>query len=236
MRKRGKKYQDLRNRADRSRLYGLEEAFKLLCEMKAARFDETVEVAFRLGVDPRRAEQMVRGTTVLPHGLGKPVRVVVFAKGEKEKEAREAGADQVGSDDLVKKVQEGWLEFDRAVATRDMMSAVSKLGKILGPRGLMPNPKSGTVTDDVAKAVKELKKGKVEFRVDKTGIVHGAIGKLSFGEQKLRENFIALADTISRARPDSAKGTYIKSISMSTTMGPGIRLDPQGLRDIQSAA
>jgi len=236
MRRRGKNYRELRKNVDRARLYSLDEAFKLVCGLKAAKFDETVDVAFRLGVDPRRAEQMVRGTTVLPHGLGKPVRVLVFAKGEKEKEARDAGADHVGSDELIKKIQEGWMEFDRAVATRDMMSQVSRLGKILGPRGLMPNPKSGTVTDDVTRVVNELKKGKVEFRVDKTGIVHCPIGKISFGEAKLRENFSAIAESILRARPDTAKGTYIKSVTISTTMGPGIKLDPQGLRQLQSAA
>ncbi len=236
MRRRGKNYRELRKNVDRARLYSLDEAFKLVCGLKAAKFDETVDVAFRLGVDPRRAEQMVRGTTVLPHGLGKPVRVLVFAKGEKEKDARDAGADHVGSDELIKKIQEGWMEFDRAVATRDMMSQVSRLGKILGPRGLMPNPKSGTVTDDVTRVVNELKKGKVEFRVDKTGIVHCPIGKISFGEAKLRENFSAIAESILRARPDTAKGTYIKSVTISTTMGPGIKLDPQGLRQLQSAA
>jgi len=235
MKKQGKKYQEIRKKVDRDRFYSPEEGFKLLCELEAAKFDETVETAFRLGVDPRKAEQMVRGTTVLPHGLGRPVRILVFAKGEKEKEAREAGADYVGSDDFIKKIQDGWLEFDRVVATRDMMGSVSKLGKILGPRGLMPNPKSGTVTDDVARAVQELKKGKVEFRVDKAGIVHCSIGKLSFGEDKLRQNFIALADTILRARPDSAKGTYIKSVAICTTMGPGVKLDPQSLRDLQIA-
>ncbi len=236
MRKRSKKYQHIRKKIDRDRLYTPEEGFKLLCEAKAAKFDETVETAFRLGVDPRKAEQMVRGTTVLPHGLGKPVRIIVFAKGEKEQEAKTAGADEVGSDELIKKIQDGWMEFDRAVATRDMMGAVSKLGKILGPRGLMPNPKSGTVTDDVARAVEELRKGKVEFRVDKAGIIHCPIGKFSFGDKKLLENFTVLAETIIKAKPDSAKGTYIKSVAVSTTMGPGVRIDPQTLRDLQSAA
>jgi len=236
MKKRGKRYQHIRNKVERGRLYTPEEGFKVLCEAKAAKFDETVETAFRLGVDPRKAEQMVRGTTVLPHGLGKPVRIIVFAKGEKEQEASDAGADEVGSDDLIKKIQDGWMDFDKAVATRDMMGAVSKLGKILGPRGLMPNPKSGTVTDDVAKAVEELRKGRVEFRVDKTGIIHCAIGKHSFGEKKLLENFVVLAETIIKSKPDSAKGTYIKSVAISTTMGPGIKIDPLSLRDIQSAA
>lgn len=233
MRKRSKKYQELRSKIAAGKLYSLDEAVQLLCGMKAAKFDETVEVAIRLGVDPRKSEQMVRGTTVLPHGLGKNVRVLVFAKGEKEREAQEAGADFVGAEDLIKKIQEGWLEFDQAIATPDMMGQVSKLGKILGPRGLMPNPKTGTVTFEVAKAVAEAKAGKVEFRTEKAGIVHCPIGKLSFGSEKLKENLSALAEQVNRAKPDSAKGTYIRSLVISSTMGPGIKIDPLSLKELR---
>jgi large subunit ribosomal protein L1 len=233
MKKRSKKYNELRNKVGQGKLYTLEEGVKLLCELKAAKFDETVDVAMRLGVDPRKSEQMVRGTTVLPHGLGKAVRVLVFAKGEKEKEAQEAGAEFVGSEDLIKKIQEGWLDFDQAVATPDMMGQVSKLGKILGPRGLMPNPKTGTVTFDVAKAVQEAKAGKVEFRTEKAGIVHCPLGKLSFGYDKLKENLTSLAEQVNRAKPDSAKGTYIRSMVISSTMGPGIKIDPLSLKELK---
>ncbi len=190
-----------------------------------AKFDETVDVSVRLGVDPRHADQMVRGTVVLPHGTGKTVRVAVFAKGEKEKEALDAGADFVGSDELVEKIQGGWTDFDRAVATPDMMGTVGKLGRILGPRGLMPNTKSGTVTFDLAKAVKEIKAGKIEFRVDKGGVVHAPVGKMSFGVAKLKENLDALMETLIRLKPATAKGTYVKGVNVSTTMGPGVRLD-----------
>ncbi|OGP58197.1 MAG: 50S ribosomal protein L1 [Deltaproteobacteria bacterium RBG_13_61_14] len=233
MKKRSKRYNELRNKVGQGKLYTLEEAIKLLCELKAAKFDETIDLAMRLGVDPRKSEQMVRGTTVLPHGLGKAVRVLVFAKGEKEKEAQEAGAEFVGSEDLIKKIQEGWLDFDQAVATPDMMGQVSKLGKILGPRGLMPNPKTGTVTFDVAKAVQEAKAGKVEFRTEKAGIVHCPIGKLSFGYDKLKENLTSLAEQVNRAKPDSAKGTYIRSMVISSTMGPGIKIDPLSLKELK---
>ena len=233
MKKRSKRYNELRNKVGQGKRYTLEEAVKLLCELRAAKFDETVDVAMRLGVDPRKSEQMVRGTTVLPHGLGKAVRVLVFAKGEKEKEAQEAGAEFVGSEDLIKKIQEGWLDFDQAVATPDMMGQVSKLGKILGPRGLMPNPKTGTVTFDVAKAVQEAKAGKVEFRTEKAGIVHCPIGKLSFGYDKLKENLTSLAEQVNRAKPDSAKGTYIRSMVISSTMGPGIKIDPLSLKELK---
>lgn len=197
-----------------------------------AKFDETVETAIRLGVNPAHADQMVRGSVVLPNGLGKSVRVLVFAKGEKEKEALDAGADVVGSDDIVEKVKAGWLEFDRVIATPDMMGSVGKLGKILGPRGLMPNPKVGTVTFDVAKAVAELKAGKVEFRVEKAGIVHTPLGKVSFGVDKLLENIQAVIETIIKLKPSSSKGTYLKSISLSTTMGPGVKVDPLDVRNI----
>jgi large subunit ribosomal protein L1 len=200
--------------------------------MGKAKFDETVDASIRLGVDPKHADQMVRGSVALPHGLGKAVRVLVFAKGEKEKEAQEAGADFVGSDDLMEKIKGGWLDFDRVVATPDMMGSVGKLGKVLGPRGLMPNPKVGTVTFDVGKVVKELKAGKVEFRVEKAGIVHSPFGKVSFGADKLYDNFMALIETIIKLKPASSKGTYLKTISLSTTMGPGVKVDPLDIRNI----
>jgi len=230
MAKRGKRYLESIKKIDRTARYDLDTGLKLLKETKPAKFDESVDIAIRLGVNPKHADQMVRGTVVLPHGLGKPVKVLVFAKGEKEKEAKEAGADYVGAEDLVMKISSGWTDFDKAIATPDMMGMVGKLGKILGPRGLMPNPKVGTVTFDVAKAVKELKAGKVEFRVDKTGIVHTAVGKFSFDADKLKENILALMDVIIRSKPPSSKGTYLKSIAISTTMGPGIKLDPNALR------
>ena len=204
----------------------------MVVAMPGAKFDETVDAAVRLGVNPAHADQMVRGSVVLPNGLGKAVRVLVFAKGEKEKEALDAGADLVGNDDVIEKIKEGWLEFDRVIATPDMMGAVGKIAKILGPRGLMPNPKVGTVTFDVAGAVKELKAGKVEFRVEKTGIVHSPVGIVSFGPEKLRENIHALLDVIVKPKPSSSKGTYIRSISISSTMGAGVKVDPL---DIKSA-
>jgi large subunit ribosomal protein L1 len=210
---------------DRSKNYSLQEGLDLVKEAAYAKFDETVDLAVRLGVDPRHADQMVRGAVVLPNGLGKDVRVLVFAKGEKEKEAKEAGADFVGAEDLVAKIQEGWFDFDTAIATPDMMGVVGKIGKLLGPRGLMPNPKVGTVTFDVGRAVKESKSGKVEFRVEKAGIVHAPVGKASFPAQTLQENILALVDALMKAKPSAAKGTYIKKISVSSTMGPGVRLD-----------
>ncbi|MBW1994447.1 MAG: 50S ribosomal protein L1, partial [Deltaproteobacteria bacterium] len=197
-----------------------------------AKFDESIDVAVRLGVDPRHADQMVRGTVVLPNGLGKEVKVLVFAKGEKEKEALDANADFVGSDDLIDKIKQGWFGFDKAVATPDMMGAVGKIGKLLGPRGLMPNAKTGTVTFDVAKAVSELKAGKIDFRVEKAGIVHAPMGKVSFGAQKIVENISAFLETILRLKPSSSKGTYIKSIAISTTMGPGIKIDTAFVKDL----
>jgi len=196
-------------------------------EISFANFDESVDAAIKLGVDPRHADQMVRGSVTLPHGTGRQVRVLVFAKGEKAKEAQEAGADYVGDDDLVKKIQEGWLEFDKVVATPDMMGAVGKLGKILGPRGLMPNPKVGTVTTNVKEVVKNLKAGMIEFRVDKAGIIHAPFGKKSFDVEKLEENFKALLETLIKAKPASAKGQYVRGIAVSTTMGPGIKVDQQ---------
>jgi len=230
MGKRSKIYLEQRKKIDRTTKYDLDSGLKLLKESARAKFDESVDMAIRLGVNPKHADQMVRGTVSLPHGVGKTVKVLVFAKGEKEKEAQEAGADFVGADDLVEKITSGWTDFDKAIATPDMMGMVGKLGKILGPRGLMPNPKVGTVTFDVGKAVKELKAGRVEFKVEKTGIVHTTVGKVSFEEGKLKENVLALMDVIIRAKPASSKGTYLKSIAISTTMGPGIKLDPNALR------
>ncbi len=224
MPKAGKKY--LKAAAAREkRLYSLEEAVPLLKKIAYADFDETVEVAMRLGVDPKHADQMVRGTVVLPHGLGKSKRVVVIASGEKVKEARDAGADEVGGEDIVERIAGGWMDFDAVVATPDMMRSVGKLGKVLGPRGMMPNPKTGTVTFDVAKAVREIKAGKVEFRVDKTGIVHAPFGKIQFDEKQLYENALALIEAVLRAKPPTSKGKYLKSICISSTMSPGIMID-----------
>jgi large subunit ribosomal protein L1 len=223
MRSHGKKYIAARAQvADRP--YSIEEAIPLVQKVKYAKFDETVELTLRLGVDPKHADQMVRGTVVLPHGLGKTKRVLAIAGGEKQKEATEAGADIVGGEELVEKINGGWADFD-AVATPDMMRAVGRLGKVLGPRGLMPNPKTGTVTTDIAKAVREIKAGKVEFRVDKTGIIHAPLGKTSFGGAQLVENAHALVDSIVKAKPSAAKGKYLKSVTLSSTMGPGIRID-----------
>jgi large subunit ribosomal protein L1 len=230
MSERGKRYLQSREKIDRTTRYDLDDGLKLLKETGRAKFDESVDMAVRLGVNPKHADQMVRGTVVLPHGVGKAIRILVFAKGEKEKEAQEAGADFVGAEDLVEKITGGWTDFDKAIATPDLMGAVGKLGKILGPRGLMPNPKVGTVTFDVAKAVKELKAGRVEFKVDKSGIIHTTVGKISFDAEKLKENVLALMDVIVRAKPASSKGTYLKSIAISTTMGPGVKLDPNALR------
>lgn len=221
-----------REKIDRTRLYGLEEGIEAVLSASYAKFDESVDIAVKLGVDPRHADQMVRGTCVLPHGTGKTMRVLVFAKGEKEREAKEAGADYAGGEDLAKQIQEGWLDFDKAVATPDMMGVVGKLGKILGPRGMMPNPKVGTVTFDVARAVRELKGGKVEFRVEKAGIVHVPAGRTSFGKEKVADNIKAVMESIIRLKPAAAKGVYLKSVSISTTMGPGIKIDPQEIRNL----
>jgi large subunit ribosomal protein L1 len=234
MPKHGKKYLEARQKVNREAKYSLDEALELLKETAKAKFDETVEVALRLGVDPKYPDQQVRGSVVLPHGTGKSVRVLVFAKGEKEKEAQEAGADFTGCEDLVARIQGGWLEFDKAVATPDMMGAVGKIGKILGPRGLMPNPKVGTVTFDVARAVRDLKGGKVEFKVDKTGTLHAGIGKVSFGKEKIRENFMTFFEAILKAKPSAAKGAYIRTLALSTTMGVGIRLNASVLQAEQS--
>jgi large subunit ribosomal protein L1 len=229
---RGKKYQEKVHKHDMSKRYNFQEAVQIALDCAYTKFDETVDIAVRLGVDPKHADQMVRGTVILPHGIGKTVRVMVFAKGEKEKEALEAGADYAGSDEYFEKVQQGWVEFDRAVATPDMMGAVGKLGRVLGPRGLMPNAKLGTVTFDVTKAVKEIKAGKIDFKVEKAGIVHAPMGKVSFGPAKLTENVISFMDTIQRLKPSTSKGTYLKSIAISTTMGPGVKIDPAYVKDL----
>src|SRR3972149_5738720 len=232
MANRGKKYLEAKSKADRNKRYELEEGVKLLLETVYAKFDEGVDLAIRLGVDPKKADQMVRGTVVLPHGTGKKVRVLAFAKGPKEKEALDAGADYVGAEDLIEKISQGWLEFDKAIATPDMMGLVSKLGKILGPRGLMPNPKVGTVTFDLEKAVKEIKAGKVEFKVEKAGVVHVPVGKVSFGFGRLLENIKTLLEVILRVKPPTSKGIYLRSIALSTTMGPGIKIDPLDVRGV----
>jgi large subunit ribosomal protein L1 len=226
----GKKYDNMMSKIDVNNEYVIEEALAIVKESVYTKFDETVDMAFNLGVDPRKSDQMVRGTVVLPHGTGKTVRVLVFAKGEKEKEARDAGADFVGAEDLVEKIQKGWLDFDKAVATPDVMGLVGKLGKVLGPRGLMPNPKLGTVTFDIAKAVKEIKAGKVEYRTEKAGIIHVPIGKASFDKEKLVDNAVAVTKSISKAKPAASKGKYIKKVTVSSTMGPGLKLDVTKLR------
>jgi large subunit ribosomal protein L1 len=233
----GKKYREAAKHIDQDKRYSLEEALQLVVANKIAKFDETVELAVRLNVDPRQADQNVRGTVVLPNGTGRVARVLVLAKGEKEREAREAGADFVGGDDLIKRIQEeNWLDFDRVIATPDIMGSVGRIGKILGPRGLMPNPRVGTVTFDIAKAVAEVKAGKVDYRVDKAGVVHARIGKMSFGEGKLTENAHALIDAIVRAKPASAKGNYVKSVAVSATMGPGVRVDTATVTRVAAAA
>jgi len=224
--KHGKRYLEAAKKVDREKMYEPREALELVKSIAPAKFDETVEVAFRLGIDTKRADQQVRGAVVLPHGTGKTKRVLVFAKGEKAKEAEQAGADFVGDDDLINKVSQGWLDFDVVVSTPDMMGQVGKLGRILGPKGLMPNPKTGTVTFDVAKAVQEIKAGKVEYRADKAGIVHVPIGKVSFDTDKLTENLKTLAEALIKAKPAAAKGTYMRSVTVSSTMGPGVRVNP----------
>jgi len=226
---RGRTYREKAEAIDRDQDYELDAGVTMLLETKRTKFDETAEVALNLGVDPRHSDQNVRGAIVLPHGTGKSARVIVFAKGDKETEAREAGADEVGAEDLAKRIQDGWLDFERVIATPDMMSVVGRLGRVLGPRGLMPNPKVGTVTMDVGKAVAEQKAGKIEFRVDKAGIVHAPFGKTSFTQQQLKDNLVAIADAILKARPAVAKGTYMKKVSISTSMGPGIRIDTGSL-------
>ena len=221
----GKKYEQSLVRVDREKRYGLMDAIGLLKDVTCAKFDETVELVLRLGVDPRKSDQMVRGTVLLPHGIGKEVKVLVFAKGDKEKEARDAGADHVGAEDLVEKISGGWTDFDRAVATPDLMGLVGRIAKVLGPRGLMPNPKLGTVTLNVKDTVADLKKGKVEFRTDKAGNLHVPVGKKSFDSQKLFDNIISLIDTVNRLKPATSKGHYLKNIVLTSTMGPGIKVD-----------
>jgi large subunit ribosomal protein L1 len=233
----GKKYQQAVQKIDRTRRYRLSEALQLVIDSKSAKFDETAEIAVRLNVDPRQADQNIRGTVVLPHGTGRRVRVLVLTKGEKEREAREAGADYVGGDDLIARIaDEGWLDFESVIATPDIMGAVGRIGRILGPRGLMPNPRLGTVTFDVAKAVGEVKAGKVDFRVDKGGVVHAPLGKLSFGADKLTENARALLGALVRAKPASAKGNYVQSVTLASTMGPGVRVDNNEATAVASAA
>lgn len=228
--KKGKKYTDAVKQIDREKLYEPNEALELVKSLSKTKFDETVEIHVKLGVDPRHADQQVRGTVGLPHGTGKTRRVLVFAKGDKAREAEENGADFVGAEDIAEKIQGGWFDFDVAVATPDMMGVVGKLGKILGPRGLMPNPKSGTVTMDVGRTIKELKAGRIEFRVDKTSIVHAPIGKVSFDGDKLQENFDTVIDALIKAKPAAAKGTYLKSVAICSTMGPGVRINPLVLK------
>jgi len=236
MGKRGKKYTDARKIVDNAKMYPLDEAIELALKMRYAKFNESVDIAMKLGVDPRHADQMVRGTVILPNGTGKVVRVVVFAKGDKEKEALDAGADFAGGDELVERIKEGWLDFERTVATPDMMGTVGKIGRILGPRGLMPNAKLGTVTFDVGRVVREIKSGKVDFKVDKAGVVQALVGRGSFEPAFLRENIIAFVDKIMQLKPSSSKGVYVRSIGVSTTMGPGIKLDPVELRTLAKHA
>lgn len=232
MPKRGKKYFESRKKVDTEARHNFAEAVTVAIDSSYTKFDETVDVAVRLGVDPRHADQMVRGTVVLPNGLGKEVKVLVFAKGEKEKEALDAGADFVGSDDLIEKIKGGWFGFDKAVATPDMMGSVGKIGRLLGPRGLMPNAKTGTVTFDIAKAIGDLKAGKIDFRVEKAGIVHAPMGKVSFGVEKIVQNIAAFLETIVRLKPASSKGTYLKGVAISTTMGPGVKIDTAYVKDL----
>ncbi len=232
MPKRGKKYIESEKKIAAGSLNGFDEAVKMALELSYVKFDETVDVAVRLGVDPRHADQMVRGTVILPNGTGKEVKILVFAKGEKEKEALDAGADFVGNDDLVEKIKGGWFGFDKAIATPDMMGTVGKIGKLLGPRGLMPNAKTGTVTFEVARAVNELKAGKIDFRVEKAGIVHVPMGKVSFGVEKIIQNLVAFIETILRLKPASSKGTYLRGIAISTTMGPGVKVDTAFVKDL----
>jgi large subunit ribosomal protein L1 len=231
-----KRYVDASRMFDRSQLYSPADALRILRQMPGAKFDETVELSIRLGVDPRKADQMIRGTVSLPHGTGKSIRVAAFAAGDAARQAKEAGADVVGAEELVQEVLKGNIDFDAAVATPDMMSVLGKAGRVLGPRGLMPNPKAGTVTEDIAKAVREIKAGKLEYRVDRQANLHLVIGKRSFDERALAENYLAVVDELLRAKPASAKGRYIRSVTVSTTMGPGIRIDPARIRDIDAAA
>jgi large subunit ribosomal protein L1 len=232
MSKRGKNYKKVTGDIDSTKMYSLDEGVELAIKGSYAKFDESVDIAIRLGVDPRHADQMVRSSVVLPNGTGKEIRVLVFAKGEKEKEALDAGADYAGGDEFVEKIKGGWLEFDRTIATPDMMATVGKIGRVLGPRNLMPNAKLGTVTFDIERVVKEVKSGKVDFKVDKAGIIHAMLGKASFGSQKVKENVLTFIDRIIQLKPSTSKGIYLKSISLSTTMGPGVKLDPLDVRNV----
>ncbi|OES45965.1 50S ribosomal protein L1 [Domibacillus iocasae] len=234
MAKQGKKFQDAAKLVDRTKQYSVEEAIELVKQTSTVKFDATVEAAFRLGVDPKKADQQIRGALVLPNGTGKTQRVLVFAKGEKAKEAEAAGADHVGDSDFINKIQQGWFEFDVIVATPDMMGEVGKLGRVLGPKGLMPNPKTGTVTFDVTKAIQEIKAGKVEYRVDKAGNVHVPVGKVSFESSKLIENFTAIFDTMMKVKPSAAKGVYMKNIAITSTMGPGVKVDASSFTAVKN--
>jgi len=230
----GKKYRDARARVDTSRRYSLDEAIDIVISTSYARFDESIDTAIVLGVDPRKADQNVRSSVVLPHGTGRTQSVLVIAKGEKAREAEDAGADYVGAEDVIEKIKGGWLDFDKVVSTPDMMSMVGRIGKILGPRGMMPNTKTGTVTFDVSRAVNEIKAGKVDFRVDKGGVVHVPLGKVSFGSSKIRENFAAIAEALLRAKPSTSKGAYVRGVAISTTMGPGVKVDPSEVKAVAS--
>ena len=232
MPKHGKKYLADKEKIEAEKKYELNEALEILSNGSKRKFDETVDIVFRLGVNPKHSDQMVRGAAVLPHGTGKSIRVIAFAKGEKEKEALDAGADFAGAEDMIEKVEGGWLEFDKAVSTPDLMGQVSKLGKVLGPRGLMPNAKIGTVTFDIKRAIEELKAGKVDFKVDKSGILHIPVGKVSFGVEKLKDNIMSLFEVITKLRPSTSKGTYMKGITISSTMGPGVKIDPIYMRNL----
>ena len=236
MANRGKNYRKVAENIETGKMYSLDEGIELALKGSYAKFDESVDIAIRLGVDPRHADQMVRSSVVLPNGTGKEIRVLVFAKGDKEKEALDAGADYAGGDEFVEKIKGGWLEFDRTIATPDMMATVGKIGRILGPRNLMPNAKLGTVTFDVGRVVKDIKSGKVDFKVDKAGVVHAMLGKASFGTQKVKENVIAFVDRIIQLKPSTSKGIYLRSVSLSTTMGPGVKVDPQDIRSVVKEA
>ena len=236
MANRGKNYRKVAENIETGKMYSLDEGIELALKGSYAKFDESVDIAIRLGVDPRHADQMVRSSVVLPNGTGKEIRVLVFAKGDKEKEALDAGADYAGGDEFVDKIKGGWLEFDRTIATPDMMATVGKIGRILGPRNLMPNAKLGTVTFDVGRVVKDIKSGKVDFKVDKAGVVHAMLGKASFGTQKVKENVIAFVDRIIQLKPSTSKGIYLRSVSLSTTMGPGVKVDPQDIRSVVKEA
>jgi large subunit ribosomal protein L1 len=234
MAKKGKNLRRIGEQVDRQKLYAMKDAIQLLKDVSFTKFDQTLEIAMRLGVDPKHADQMVRGSVVLPHGTGKKLRILVFASGEKIREAEAAGADFVGGEDYAQKIQDGWLDFEAVISTPDMMKVVGRLGRVLGPRGMMPNPKSGTVTFDVAKAIDDIKAGKVEFRVDKTGIIHAPLGKLSFQVDQLKQNVESLIAAVLRAKPSSAKGKYVKAISLSSTMGPGLKIDENAIAAIEA--